>query len=197
MKRLALPLSLLLLLLTGCFDVKRVDEAEVIDISGNWNDTDSQKVAHSMISEALQQRWISEFVGANKRKPVLIVGRVDNNTSEVVNTITFTKELERAFVSGNEVQVVAGDSLRPELREERKLMEGNASPETMKQLGRETGADMMLVGQVNEIIDQRKGDSVRYYQVNLEVIELQTHLKKWIGEKKIKKVVTRKKFGIF
>ena len=44
--------------------------------------------------------------------------------------------------------------------------------------------------------DLRKvdGKQVKYYQVNLELIHMETHKKVWIGEKKIKKMVKQKKF---
>ena len=197
MKSLTVWGVLALFLLAGCTSVSRKDEKDVIDLSGNWNDTDSQQVADEMIKDSLGKAWLSEYKGAAKRTPVAVVGTVRNNTAEHINSETFTKELERAFVNSGKIRVVAASSDRTELRNEIRQMQGNASPETLKKLKKETGADFFLLGVINDITDQEKGKSVRFYQVNLELIELETHEKVWIGQKKIKKLVEKTKFGIF
>ena len=54
----------------------------------------------------------------------------------------------------------------------------------------------MMKGSINSILDKLEGKSVVYYQVNLELINIRTHKKVWIGEEKIKKFVTRSRFGL-
>ena len=75
------------------------------------------------------------------------------------------------------------------LREERKEQASHASESTAKNEGEEIGADFMLTGGIHSILDQYKKESVIYYQVNLELIEVESNRKVWIGEKKIKKHV--------
>ena len=64
---------------------------------------------------------------------------------------------------------------------------------TTKEEGQEIGADFMLQGSINTITDREGGSEVRYYQVDLELINIETHQKVWIGDKKIKKLVQRKR----
>ncbi len=49
----------------------------------------------------------------------------------------------------------------------------------------------MMIGELNSIVDQEGGKAVVFYQVNLELVEIETHKKLWIGDKKIKKFVER------
>ena len=49
----------------------------------------------------------------------------------------------------------------------------------------------MLIGSLNTIVDQEGNRSVLYYQTNMELIDVESHQKVWIGEKKIKKYVER------
>ena len=49
----------------------------------------------------------------------------------------------------------------------------------------------MLRGDIASIIDQEGGDKVKYYQVNLELVNIETNKKVWSGEKKIKKLVSQ------
>ena len=54
----------------------------------------------------------------------------------------------------------------------------------------------MLKGSINTIQDKISGKSVMFYQVNLELMNLETHKKVWIGEKKIKKFIKKSRFGL-
>jgi len=58
-------------------------------------------------------------------------------------------------------------------------------------MGKEKGADFMLQGQINTIMDAAGKQAIMYYQVELEMINILTNEKVWIGQKKIKKLVTR------
>jgi uncharacterized protein (TIGR02722 family) len=185
----------LVLLSVGCKSVTRQESDEVIDLSGNWNDIDSQSVAEEMIQDSLVRPWVTNHQAKTSKRPIVMVGGVRNNTSEHINTETFTKELERAFVNSGKIRMVANAINRPELRDEVLQMQTNATKDTAKKLRQETGADYMLVGVVNDINDKEGGKTVRFYQINLELIHLQTHEKVWIGQKKIKKLVKKSKFG--
>lgn len=184
----------LVIFLNGCAagpQVIRVSEETTIDLSGNWNDTDSRLVASAMIEDALSKPWLEEFIKEYNRKPRIIVGRVKNRSYEHINTRTFVKDLEIALTNSGKAVFVAEKGKREELRRERLEQMEYASPETVKALGREFGADFMLVGEINSILDQSGGTVVKYYQVGLELINIETNEKVWIGQKKIKKIVKR------
>ena len=127
---------------------------------------------------------------------MVIVGTIRNLTHEHISTGTFAKDLERALINSGEVEFVASAEERGELREERMDQARHSSEETAKPMGEETGADFMLKGSINSIVDQEKRKSVIFYQVDLELIELETHKKVWIGNKKIKKYVKKSRYGL-
>jgi len=193
-----LLLALVVVLAAGCASVtvERKEVDETIDLSGKWNDTDSRLVSEEMIADALDRPWLPRFRSSKQQSPVVIVGTVRNRSDEHINTRTFVKDLERALINSGEVAFVASSEERQELRDERKDQAAHASEATVKEEGQETGADFMLQGSINTITDRLEGDEVRYYQVNLELIDIQSNQKVWIGEKKIKKLIERRKFGL-
>ena len=196
----ALRLGLLLVIAfaVGCggTTVTRTAVEEEIDLSGLWNDVDSQQVSEEMISDSLSRVWIDDWRGATGQKPTVIVGAVRNKSSEHINTRTFTKDLERAFVNSGRVRVVADSGEREGLRTERLDQLRNATIETAKSMGKEIGADFMLIGGINTIIDAADNKQVRFYQVELELIALETNEKVWIGQKKLKKLVKNPKYRL-
>jgi len=66
--------------------------------------------------------------------------------------------------------------------------------ETMKGPGQEIGADFMLIGTLNTIRDEAGRKAVMFYQTNLELVDMATNIKAWIGEKKIKKLIKKRRF---
>lgn len=182
-------LSLVCLLAACGTTVKRVDSAETIDLSGAWNDTDSRLVAEEMISDALSRPWISNFVSAKGSQPAVIVGKVRNLSHEHINVNTFVADMERALLNSGRVDFVASGGEREQVREERMDQDLHASEATRKLAGQELGADFMLTGQINTIIDVEGKKQVRYYQVDLTLTSLADNRKVWLGQKKIKKYV--------
>jgi len=79
------------------------------------------------------------------------------------------------------------------VRDERADQQSNAAPETRTRMAREQGAQFMLQGDVNEIIDGAGREQVRYYQVDASLVDLESNAKVWVGQHKIKKYVQRRR----
>ncbi|MFC1467655.1 penicillin-binding protein activator LpoB [Verrucomicrobiota bacterium] len=180
------------LLLCGCATkVDRMAVEDVKDLSGRWNDTDSQLVSEEMIRDCINRPWVPEFAAKENRKPVVIVGTVRNLSSEHIETLTFTTDLERELINSGKVKFVANPLQRLELRQERKEQQAFAREETAKRLAAETGADYMLKGAIKTIRDKEGRKEVKFYQVDLEMLHIESNEKVWIGTKKIKKFVKK------
>ena len=190
---------LVLGLVAGCgIKVKRTDVDKTVDLSGQWNDSDSRMVAESMIKDCLARPWMDKFNEKSKREPVVIVGTVTNRSHEHINSQVFTKDLEMSLLNSGLVKFVASKEERGEVREERQEQQegGFTDKSTAAEMGKETGADFMLQGSINSVKDEIKGKYVILYQVNLELVDMSTNQKVWIGQKEIKKVVSKSKFSL-
>ncbi|HUI92674.1 MAG TPA: penicillin-binding protein activator LpoB [Chitinivibrionales bacterium] len=181
-----------ILFLAGCATkVTRIKTDSTTDLTGRWNDTDSRLVAEQMVSDCLGSAWLGTWTGGGKR-PKVIIGTISNQSHEHISVGTFTKDIERALMNSGKIDFVAGKSERTQLREEKAdMMAGNTSEATTKQAGNESGADLMMIGTLNTIVDQEGSKAVIYYQVNMELVNIETNVKAWMGEKKIKKYVER------
>lgn len=186
--------ALTLPLMAGCggTQVKRVDTAAVIDISGRWNDTDSRLAAEELVADCISRPWLAEAsAGPSMEAPTVIVGSVRNLSSEHLNTGVLVEDLQRALINSGKVKFVAGKNERAEVREERLDQDTNASEETRKAHGQEIGADYMLSGSVSSLEDREGGKSVILYQVDMKLLNMKTNQIAWSGQKKIKKSVKR------
>ncbi|MEK7389194.1 MAG: penicillin-binding protein activator LpoB [Elusimicrobiota bacterium] len=184
------------LLVSACAtSVERMDPGEVKDISGRWNDTDSRLVAEEMISDCLSRPWYSAAQSKLGKNPTVIVGSVKNQSQEHINTDTFVEDLQRSLINSGKIEFVASKGERGEVRDERLDQDTNATEDTRKAHGQEIGADFMLSGALNQIVDQEGGKAVVFYQTNLKMLDVKSNKIVWNGQKKLKKFVKRSKAG--
>ena len=196
--KLFYSLFVALLLIAACTPSKQVTRVAAdsqTDLSGRWNDTDARLVADAMIDEALSSAWIENFKMEHSETPVTMIGRVRNETMEHIDTEVFTKELERAFVNSGRVDVVASQSESAQIREIRSDQQSYASLESAAALGKELGADFVIIGNISSIMDESANgrEATIFYTINLEMVNVETNRKAWIGNKQIKKVIDRRK----
>lgn len=200
--KIAFALSMAALLaLTSCASnkspVTRVDSETVLDLSGNWNDTDIGIVCKSLIAEAIQSPRIAKFEAENGRPPVVILGRIRNDSSEpadVIHTDIISKKMENALINSGVFDFVADSGDREALRAERLAQIDFTNPETAAAIGNETGADLMLVGSVKTSIEKSPNGKTesRHYYVYAQMQHLSTNITWWSGENdEIKKIIKR------
>lgn len=172
--------------------VSRISADQTTDLSGKWNDTDSRLVAEQMVSSLTSRPWLGDYVSKNSKNPTVIVGTIRNLSSEHIQTDIFIKDIERELVNSGKVTFVASKEERSEVREERLDQQSSAAEESAKKLAAELGADYMLKGSIKDQVDQVDGTQTKFYQVDMELIDLESNAKVWIDTKKIKKVVEKK-----
>ena len=162
-------------LINGCANRKitRVDPNETIDLSG-----------------LLTSAWIPRYLKANDKRPVVVVGLVENKSHEHINSETFIKDVEKAIIRDGNIRLVVAGEKRNELRKERAEQQDYASPETTKKWGKELGADFILQGTINSIVDSYKKQKVVTYQIDLQLTNIETNEVVWMGDKKIKKQIS-------
>lgn len=197
-KTLAAVLTALLAagLVGGCATTKvqRISPDSVKDLSGNWNDTDSRLVSQEMVQDMLNQAWLSEFRRSEGHDPVVIVGKIHNLSHEHISVDTFVNDIQRALINSGDVQFVADAQHREQIREERADQDVNAREDTRNAMGREVGADFMMQGAINTIIDASGDTEVKFYQIDIKLISMADNRTVWIGQKKIKKLIEHSAF---
>lgn len=183
--------SLPLVACTPTREVSRVDPNAPIDVDYRFNDADARQVYQGMVNDSLYRNWIDRHAqAAGGKKPVVVVGPVRNDTQEYIDTRMFTTQFERELLNSDRVRFVAMADQRDPIREERMQGQEWSRPETRKQMKNELGADYILIGRIADdkprSLSGRSG--VAYYQVTLEMIDLESNEKVWIGVQEIKKV---------
>lgn len=189
----------LVMILTGCASnsVSRLEDGEIVDVSGYWNDSDIAIVCDSLIDDCLNAPWADRYRASHGGDyPFIIIGEVANMSSEHIDTAIITKKMEIALIN-NGINVVADVAMRDQVVSERERQQYQASSETRSELGEEIGATYMLQGSVRISVDSLPGHSVRAYFVSLELVDIETSQKVWVGENSVRKEITRSSTSLF
>lgn len=182
------------LVAVGCGGTKvtNVDPTTEGYISGRWNDSDARAVADELVPQCLGGAWLPEFHGQQgETRPRLVIGDVENNTSEHINKDVFMNELQRVVLGSGLVRLVADPGVRETLMKEvewqREMAKGEGvAPDVQKGV---SGADFMLLGTVSSIVDQAGKNAIVFYQVDLWLTDLRTWEKVWLGSAQRKHLV--------
>jgi uncharacterized protein (TIGR02722 family) len=193
-RRLAVVAALAVAVGCSSTTVTRVPTEEQIDLSGRWNDSDSQQAAQDLVDQSMATPWVDNYMMDHSDRPTVIIGTIRNKTPEHIATKTLVADLEHSFINSGRVNVVASAEEREEIRGERQDQQQYASDDSVKAWGLERGADYMLIGEVNSQFDSEGGKEVKYYQVDSYLVDLETNVKVWSGSTKIKKFVGRSKY---
>jgi penicillin-binding protein activator len=182
--------AIALIIFSSCaHKVTRIDPTDTPDISGNWNYTDSRLTAEEMINQSLTGKWLGDHLQTKGKRPVVIVGFVNNKSHEHIEAETFMNDLEKSFVTTEKVGLVQSGKKREEMRAEKSDQQTNSSVSSMKKFGLEKGADYILQGSINSIVDGFKRKKTVTYQIDLVLTNIETNEVVWIGDKKLSKNV--------
>ena len=169
--------------------VTRVSPDEQIDLSGRWNDSDSRKVAESVTAQIFNSPRFKEYANSQPGRPAIIVGYIQNKTSEHIDADNFIKKFEMEIFNSGIADLVESGEFRERLREERADQQEFSSPETTARWGKETGADMMLFGTITSETDSYDKKKVVNYIITLYMTDLENNKRIWYGQEEIKKFI--------
>ena len=140
-----------------------------------------------MITDCLSGAWIPAYLGVTGDKPVVTVGPIHDWTGERIDIQPIVKSCEQELSKSEQVGFVAWQGRSEETGEEAAEKQELTSPDAIKQIKSETGANFILVGAVRQITDKTAADSLAHFQVELEMVNTRTMARVWSGSEKIGK----------
>ncbi len=200
MKSLGLKLSLLAVLvmaLSSCghrqFSKGEYDEDVQSEnlMNDKWSETDMQKAVSTLVESAVKHPAIANA----RRPPIVMVTRLQNKTSEHIDTQSITDMVTVELVNSGKVQFV-DKAAREDMAEEYDYQKDNMSRDSMKSKGNQTGADLILNGRIDSIVQEVGKDKTVYYKITLNMTNLSTGLITWTNHKQIRKKFRKRRVGL-
>lgn len=161
----------------GGFQAKRVNAQEsdekALGITDEWVSKDSENVVKDVLRQMETHNGYARYKRKNRR-PKVFIGEIQNLTSEAyfpINDINdeFLNELSRSgdFVL---IDAAARESILKEIKYQN---DGMVDPNTAKKIGKQTGADLMIFGNVYMKPASRKGKTIKEYAINIRMTDIE------------------------
>ena len=149
-------ICLVVLLLSSCapsIETKRVSLAEsdelAMTITDEWIATDTVNAVKDILKQLDNHRGYQAYLAKLGRKPKLFVGEIQNQTSEAYFPIGDLNDelLNELSFSGDYVLIDAAkrDKILDEITYQN---DGMVKPEDIKKIGRQSGADIIIFGDI-------------------------------------------------
>jgi uncharacterized protein (TIGR02722 family) len=161
-------------------------------LTDRWSETDMQTAVSYLVGSAIKHDAIANA----KRPPIVMVTKLQNKTSEQIDTQSVTDMITVELSQTGKVQFV-DKSAREDIAEEYDYQNsGMVNRETKKGKGGQVGADFILNGRLDSIVQTAGKDKTVYYKITLNMTNLTTGLIVWTANKQIRKVYKKQAVGI-
>jgi uncharacterized protein (TIGR02722 family) len=183
--------------LTGCgerqfvkgeYD-KNIDDPNLL--TDKWSESDMQNAVRDLVNSAVAHPAISTA----KRPPIVMVTRLQNKTSEHIDTQSITDMMTVDLMKSGKVTFV-DKAAREDIAEEYDYQDsGMVSRESQKTKGGQVGADFIMNGRLDSIVQEAGRDKTVYYKLTMNLTNLKTGLIVWTDHKELRKEFKKRRVG--
>jgi len=160
-------------------------------LTDKWSESDMQAAVRDLVTSAVSHPSIA----AAKRPPIVVVTRLQNKTSEHVDTQSITDMFQVELMRSGKVTFV-DKAAREDIAEEYDYQDsGMVSRETKKGKGGQIGADFIMNGRLDSIVQEAGRDKTIYYKLTMNLTNLKSGLIQWTDHKQLRKQYKKKRVG--
>jgi penicillin-binding protein activator len=160
-------------------------------LTDKWSESDMQNAVKDLVASATT----NPAIATAPRPPVVMVTRLQNKTSEVIDTQSITDMFQVELQNSGKVAFV-DKAAREDMAEEYQYQNsGMVARESQKSGGGQVGADLIMNGRLDSIVQQAGNDETIYYKLTMNMTNLKTGLIVWTGQKQMRKVFRKQHVG--
>lgn len=202
-KILVMGLCLLTLVsMTSCgsFNAERVDskksDEKALKITDQWIQADTEQVIRDVMKEMSTHGGLRRFIAERGRQAKMFVGEVQNLTSESYFPINdINDELLNEISKGGDFVLVDASARESLLKEITYQNDGMVDPKSAKKVGKQSGADLMIFGNVYMKPESRDGKTIKQYALNLRITDVEKGIEVFRTRVKLSKFSEHSKVG--
>lgn len=157
-----------------------------------FTDKDATSVYGRMVDDALSKPWVDQHITKHAGEaPKIAVGTVGTNNQAAIDVQSVTKQIEEELINSGRVRVLADRSQVRQLVDQRLAQREFTRSEDWADMANQLGIDFLMIGRVGSRLYRDEANQlVTYFQVVLELIDLETAEKVWIQTEEVRKTST-------
>jgi uncharacterized protein (TIGR02722 family) len=161
-------------------------------MNDQWSETDMQTTAKAMVDSMIAHPVIAQA----KTPPIVMVTNLQNKTSEHIDTQSIMDMIRVELMKSGKVSFIDKEA-RGDIADEYNYQNsGMVGEETKKGPGGQVGADFIVNGRVDSIVQEVGKDKTVYYKITLNLTNLKTSVINWTDHKQIRKAFKKKTIGL-
>lgn len=161
-------------------------------LTDKWSESDMQNAVRDLVASATSSAAIAQA----QRPPVVMVTRLQNKTSEHIDTQSITDMFQVELSRTGKVAFV-DKAAREDMADEYDYQNsGMVSRETKKGKGGQVGADFIMNGRLDSIVQEAGREKTVYYKLTMNLTNLKTGLIQWTDHKQLRKQFQKKRVGL-
>lgn len=161
-------------------------------LNDQWSETDMQKAVADLVGSMMTHPQIANA----KSPPVVMVTGLQNKTSEHIDTQSIMDMVRVDLMKTGRVSFIDKEARQDIADEYNYQGSGVVSEETKKGPGGQTGADFIINGRLDSIVQEVGKDKTVYYKLTLNLTNLKTSVIAWSDHKQIRKTFRKKSIGL-
>jgi penicillin-binding protein activator len=192
----------LLLTLAGCssFKAERVDSKEsdemALKITDKWVQRDTETVVKDILKTLETHKGFRRYLMKLGTAPKVFIGEIKNLTSEAYFPIhDLNDELLNDFSATGDFILIDAAARENILKEITYQHDGMVDPRTIKKVGKQTGADLMIFGNVYMRPETREGKTIKQYSINIRMTDIEKGVEVLRARSKVSKYSEQKGSG--
>lgn len=161
-------------------------------MNDSWSETDMQVTVKNMVDSLVAHRSIADA----QKMPILMVTNLQNKTSEHIDTQSIMDMVRVELTNSGKVTFVDKEARQDISNEYDYQNSGMVSDTSKKEAGGQVGADFILNGRLDSIVQEVGKDKTVYYKLTLNMTNLKTGLTAWTNQKQIRKAFKKQSIGL-
>jgi uncharacterized protein (TIGR02722 family) len=161
-------------------------------LNDKWSETDMQQVVKDLVASMAQSPSIAKAA----KPPLVMVTKLQNKTDEHIDTQNVMDMVRVELMNTGKVMFVDKEAREDVSDEYNYQNSGVVSKESKKGPGKQVGADLILNGRLDSIVQEVGKNKTVYYKVTLNLTDLEKNVMVWSGYKQLRKIYKKKSVGL-
>lgn len=157
-------------------------------MTDEWSESDMQETVKSMVASLVSH----PVVAAAKVRPVVMVTQLQNKTSEHIDTQSIMDMVRVELMKTGKLAFIDKEARQDIDQEYEYQNSGRVSDSTKKGPGGQTGADFIVNGRLDSIVQEAGKEKSVYYKITLNLTSLKSGVIEWTDQKQIRKLYKKK-----
>jgi uncharacterized protein (TIGR02722 family) len=169
------------------------DDPEKVNLlNDQFSESDMQHMAKKLVDSMVASRSIAQA----PRPPVVMVTKLENKTDEHIDTQSIMDMVKVELGKSGAVQFVDKEAREDVSKEYEYQNSGMMDQKTAKSKGKQIGADYILNGRLDYIVQEVGKNKTVYYKITLNLTNLSTNISVWQDQDQIRKAYKKRRVSL-